>query len=603
MPEASFAPENRDVNKMDPDPMNILAHRSSFAHQLMVLAEVTNQLSKANSFDELCRQAVLLGRTHLGFERLGIWFEDLPNQQLVGSFGTDEQGNLRDERGQRVPIQPNHPTWVAVHQREIIHQAENFPLYNDKQEVVGQGSSLSAALWDGDDVIGVINADNGLYHRPVTKQHADLLGLYAVNLGHLCSRVRMMETLRHYSERLKGVNQVVVAILEARSLQDIARVVFPHLRHFIPYDRVEIMAFDFEHGQVQVIAVDPDEVPTLLGNTFLLDEFHLDWVLSPEASYRVDLNEAVDVAYLDELAQKGFQSYWSVPLFAKENLFGLLNLCARQKNVFLDEHQRIVQEVVPPLAIWLWETDLKNELQKHAAELEQRVAERTAELQAVNQELESFSYQVSHDLRAPLRAISGFSGLVRNKYGPSLDEVGNDYLDNIQMGVKRMDSLISELLTFSRLSRQPLTKINFFMHDVVREVWKTLADEYATRQIVFTLDDLPACFADPHLIRQVWVNLLSNALKFTRQCPQTNIHIGVEKSEAGYVYWVKDNGTGFDMSFADQIFKPFRRLHSDAEFEGSGIGLAIVQRIIQRHGGWVWAEGEEGKGAKFYFTL
>ncbi len=601
MPQSSSTPNSRvinvDASSVHPDP------HASFAHQLVALTDVTNQLSKANSFDDLCRDAVILGRSRLGFDRLGIWFEDLPNQQMVGSFGTDEQGELRDERSQRVPILTDHPSWRALHQRKIIHRAENFTLYNDKQEVVGYGSSISAALWDGDEVIGVISADNFLKRQPITEQQVELLGLYAVNLGHLCARVQMMETLRYYTERLKGVNRVVLAILEARSLQDIARVVFPHLRHFIPCDRVDIVTFDFERGHAQMIAVESKEANDLPSKTFALGDFQLDQMLTVEAPFILEIRAPTGSVYLDELAKMGFESYWGVPLFVQADLFGVLNLGTRRKGVFSVEHQTVVKEIITPLEIWFQQMELREELQQHSSELEQRVAERTTELKEVNQELESFSYQVSHDLRAPLRAISGFSGLFMNKYGTGLDEKGQEYLSMIQTSAKRMETLINELLTFSRLSRQPLTKREFLLKDLVLEVWKNLMVEQPTRQVTFTVDDLPVCHADPILLRQVFVNLLGNALKFSRNRELARIHVGVKMAESGRVYWVEDNGAGFDMAYADQLFIAFRRLHSDMEFEGTGIGLAIVQRIIQRHGGQVWAEGIEGQGARFFFML
>ncbi len=433
MSQSSFTPTSRVIN-VDASSVPSDPH-TSFTHQLVALTEVTNQLSKANSFDDLCRDAVILGRSRLVFDRLGIWFEDLPNQQMVGSFGTDEQGELRDERSQRVPILTDHPSWRALHQRKIIHRAENFTLYNDKQEVVGYGSSISAALWDGDEVIGVISADNFLKRQPITEQQVELLGLYAVNLGHLCARVQMMETLRYYTERLKGVNRVVLAILEARSLQDIARVVFPHLRHFIPCDRVDIVTFDFERGHAQMIAVESKEANDLPSKTFALGDFQLDQMLTVEAPFILEIRAPTGSVYLDELAKMGFESYWGVPLFVQADLFGVLNLGTRRKGVFSVEHPTVVKEIITPLEIWFQQMELREELQQHSSELEQRVAERTAELKEVNQELESFSYQVSHDLRAPLRAISGFSGLFMNKYGTGLDEKGQEIANLVEHGL------------------------------------------------------------------------------------------------------------------------------------------------------------------------
>lgn len=246
----------------------------------------------------------------------------------------------------------------------------------------------------------------------------------------------------------------------------------------------------------------------------------------------------------------------------------------------------------------------EEEIRKLNEELEQRVAIRTAELEQSNSQQESFSYSVSHDLRAPLRAIDGFSRILIEEFTHQLPSEAKGYLERICGNAQRMANLIDDLLTFSRLGRQPLTKQKVESTNLVREVLvEELRDEHQGRQIELIVGDLPPCDADPQLLRQVYLNLLSNAFKYTRKCDLARIEVGTVRQDGKHVYYVKDNGAGFDMRYMDKLFGVFQRLHDKQEFEGTGVGLAIVQNIISRHGGNIWAEAEIDKGATFFFTL
>ena len=236
-------------------------------------------------------------------------------------------------------------------------------------------------------------------------------------------------------------------------------------------------------------------------------------------------------------------------------------------------------------------------------ELEQRVVERTTELEMANKELEAFSYSVSHDLRAPLRAVAGFSQAVEEDYGPQLPAEGRRYLRTIRAEAQRMGVLIDDLLTFSRLSRQPLNQQSVNTAKLVRDVLDELNFRQQARPVEIRIGELPACQGDVALMKQVWVNLLSNALKYTGKCDAAVVEVGCQREAGGNIYFVRDNGAGFEMQYAHKLFGVFQRLHRADEFEGTGVGLAIVQRIIQRHGGHVWAKSALNEGATFYFTV
>ena len=229
--------------------------------------------------------------------------------------------------------------------------------------------------------------------------------------------------------------------------------------------------------------------------------------------------------------------------------------------------------------------------------------ERTADLQTAIDELESFSYSISHDLRGPLRAIDGFIRILEEDYGQGFDSEGQRLCQSISDNARRMGRLIDDLLALSRLGRAQMNWSTVDMTRLVQSIVDDLAPAYGAERVCFDLRPLGLVAADAVLIRQVWENLISNALKYTSPKETALIEIGVDRDSDQTIFTIQDNGVGFDMQYADKLFGVFQRLHGVSEFEGAGVGLAIAQRLVQRHGGRIWAEGEVGRGAKFSFTL
>jgi PAS domain S-box-containing protein len=236
-------------------------------------------------------------------------------------------------------------------------------------------------------------------------------------------------------------------------------------------------------------------------------------------------------------------------------------------------------------------------------QLEYRVIERTAQLEAVNRELEAFSYSVSHDLKAPLRHITGYISLLLKKYMDLLPEEGRQYFNNISYSAKNMGELIDGLLQFSKTGRIDMNQRLLDINEIVASLIQPIKEQDTEQRIEWTIKPMPLAFGDFAMISSVWSNLIENAVKFTKNKELAKITIGAEEKEQDIIYYIKDNGAGFDMNYATKLFNVFQRLHSREDYEGTGIGLATVQRIITRHGGKTWAEGKIGEGATFYFSL
>jgi PAS domain S-box-containing protein len=363
-----------------------------------------------------------------------------------------------------------------------------------------------------------------------------------------------------------------------------------------------------------------------------LIEVSLDPLITISADGKImDVNQAMELAAglpREKLIGTDFSAYFTDPQMAREGYEGVFSRgFVRDYPLAIRHASGRITEVLYNAAVYKNEagevqgvfaaardvTELRaaeRALQRSHDELERRVEERTAELQertrqleTSNRELEGFSYSVSHDLRAPLRAIDGFSSRLIRDFKEKLGEDGARKLAAVGGNARKMGQLIDDLLSFSRLSRKEMNAKQFSMEILANDVWRELRELNPDREIDFRTAAMIPAFGDPALIRQVLVNLLSNAVKFTRERKPAVVEMGSYTEGGDRIYYVKDNGVGFDMRYHDKLFGVFERLHHEDDYEGTGVGLAIVQRVIHRHGGRIWAESTLNEGAAFYFTL
>jgi hypothetical protein len=403
------------------------------------------------------------------------------------------------------------------------------------------------------------------------------------------------ETRQNSDWYVDAMERLVATIQElslARSLEDIMVIVRSAARQLTSADGATFVLRDAE----RCFYADEDAItPLWKGKRFPMEICVSGWVMKHRKSVIVEDVYDDPRVPADAYRPTFVKSLAMVPIRTK-NPVGAIGVYWAKRTRPRPEEVKVLQALADSTSVMMENVRVYSDLEK-------KVAARTASLESLNQEMEAFSYSVSHDLRAPLRHIEGFINLLNKKESMTLSATAQNYLKIISDASVTMGKLIDDLLEFSRTGRTEMKLVRINMNQMVEDARRRLEPKARESAIVWNVAELPEVEADVALLKLVWINLLSNAVKYTRKTTQAEVHVGATERDGEVEFFVRDNGAGFDMNYAHKLFGVFSRLHHQNEFEGTGIGLANVKRIISRHGGRVWAQGQVNAGATFYFTL
>lgn len=425
-------------------------------------------------------------------------------------------------------------------------------------------------------------------------------------IGEIVQRRQAEDRTRRQNSILSGINRIFNETLQSNSDEDVART-FLHIAEEITGSESGFIGELDKNGSLACIAMinrgEPSRKTSKEGQPPDDLEIRGTWGKIIKEGKAQFMNDPCDFPGNTGASQGTVRNFLGVPLRYEDNIIGIICLANKE-----DEYTAGDLEIIDALSPAFVESLKRKRRQMEIARLSDTLRQRAIELEIINHELESFSYSISHDLRAPLRGIDGFSLALLEEYGDKFDEKGKAYLKYVRSETQHMAGLIDDLLSLSRVTRAQIKHEKVSLSDIACEIMERLKKDYQGRQVETIISPGITVTADPTLIRAVLENLLENAWKFTSKSSSAKIEFGMlrgtkESSDAGMIYFVRDNGAGFNMKYKDKLFSAFQRLHSDTEFPGNGIGLATVNRIIHRHGGSIWAEATTGKGATFYFTL
>jgi len=477
----------------------------------------------------------------------------------------------------------------------IIPDMSQSPIFQDWPL---EGAIIGLPLLHNEQVVGVMNVASDIMQE-FGESELRILYLLADQAAIAINNARLYEEVQRHVKQLETLNTVTAALTKTLELDKLLELIFDQIRQVMSFDSGAI--FLYEEDGLRVV-MDRGITPSLKGTVFPTEDNLLKQTLQTQEP--LILNDPKSEPGFKNWGQSETISSWmGVPLVARDTSIGFLTLDSSVPEAYSSEQVDLARIFASQAAHAIENARLYERVIADANQLEERVQERTAELKEANEGLESFTYSISHDLRAPLRGINGFTQILMEEHTASLNDEAKYYMNLLHTSATNMSNLIDGLLDFSRKSLQPLKTETVNLTAIAENVVADLAEECKDCDVDFQLDSLPPCQGDSLLLRQVFYNLIQNALKFTRNKEKALIEIKSFQKDGFPVYYIKDNGVGFDMTHADKLFGVFQRAHLQSEFEGTGVGLAIVHKIIRRHGGEIWFEAQQQHGATFYFTI
>jgi signal transduction histidine kinase len=576
------------------------AQISRFANQLRTAADVSKQLSTILDLDRLLSEVVTLLKERFQLYHVHVYLLDESEKNLRMVAGSGPVGEQLRAQQHAIRLDVEH-SLVARAARDgyivLVDDVSNEPDFLPNPLLPNTRCEMATPLITGNRVLGVLDVQDDRSHR---FDQLDIATFSAFS-GHIASAIqnaylfeeqkRAQSVLRRFAERLQSLHEIDQAILMAESPETIARTAVEHLKSLVPYHRASFSIIDYQTERINILsAASGDEASLITGdyhlesNKEILERIH-------QGPFFGNLNDLpFDQNSYPFLADSDVKSVLIYPLVAHEEIIGTVNLSRTSPNAFSREDSLVVGEVAAPLAIAIEQARLYQQVKRHAQALEEQ-----------NAELAQFAYVASHDLQEPLRIIISYVQLLERRYQGKLDADADLFLHYIVDGAMRMKALINGLLDYSRLGRygRPFTKTD--CSAVLQQVLTNMQMTIAEAGAVVHCDPLPTLLADELQLGQLWQNLISNAIKFSGAQPE--IFVSARREGEEWLFWVQDNGIGLNVEYAERIFAIFQRLHTLEEYPGTGIGLAICKKIVERHNGRIWVESQPGEGATFYFTI
>jgi signal transduction histidine kinase len=587
---------------------------SRYLLQLKTAAEVTHAASSVLDLDKLLTSSADLIRERFGFQYVGVFLVDEGGESAILSAGTGTAPDAVLRQDAKVGLGGESSVGACIAQgKALVMVSPGAPATGEDGGSVSETrSAMALPLISRGQAIGAMtihSSVSGAFSDEDTtglQTLADHLAnaienarLYAAAQQEIGDRRRAEAALEYLNHRLTALLEVAAGIETTAKRDELPRRLVSALVDRLGYDLVGLWRLD--DGMLgqgwQAARVSGGRPRARRVVEAPLKPGIVERALRTGQSVFVpDLSQDPDCQGLS-----GFRSQICCLLQDVNGLVGVLDVLSVEPLVEADF--AVVQAAARLAATALVNARLYEQVQRQAGELEERVTQRTAELAAVNKELEAFAYSVSHDLRAPLRSIDGFSQALLEDYAGSLDASGQDYLHRVRAASQRMGQLIDDLLELSRITRSDLRCAPVHLSALAEAIATELRARDPQRDVQFAIAKGMVAYADARLLRVALENLLDNAWKFTSKHSSARIEIDSVRNDGQMAYYVRDDGAGFDMAYSERLFGPFQRLHAPSQFEGTGVGLATVQRIIARHGGRIWADGAVERGATFYFTL